>query len=735
MKPFRSLLLFICTVIAMSAFCLDKFESIEAVDAALASEPPMVAKMDIRQDSNPKFLLNGKPVDAMLYNCPWSWSTTHKPFIEKMDNFRAGDINLYCVGVAEECWNADGTVNYNAVREKVYQPLLNNPDAYLNVAISFNVPPEWWMDENPDELTGYAIGKPDPAMTDSVQNSRSPSYASEKWSRDVTKFISEVVTYLESLPISKRIFSYQVNQGVYREWHYTGMRANMPDVSRPMLLAFRKYLSEKYSTDEALQKAWNNPDVTLATAEIPDKNLRNATIFNGGGLRDPIEHASVIDFLHCMQYAMRDLLLACDKAVKDACNYNKLVGNYFGYLFGMHYPVEAWHLELDNVLDSNVVDWNASPNVYTHRDIENAEFGRSAVESYTLRGKLNIQEHDSRTHLVPGNYYCHAANAEQSVSILARDFGQSLCRNAGFWFLDFGTDWYNDPLIFDFFRKIKPILKLADHNPPASEVAIIADLESVYYHRISTTYIDLMFDCNCNELTHSGTPFDVLYLNDLENPKVRDYKVYVIANLFYLTPEKKAIIEKLRKAGKNIVWLYAPGYLNADGHDVKNIKDLTGFSVFEQVSPRGGRAFLLSEEEMMPDSDITMGPNFLFDDKQAKMLAYKSLYDKYEPCFASRKEGDAMEYYSTMGFLSRTAWKDIFRECGVHNYEASGKPVIWASESFISINGLPGTYTITLPRPRTVKQVFPEMEAPVADQTSIQVELTDKVGTRIFYLE
>ena len=81
---------------------------------------------------------------------------------------------------------------------------------------------------------------------------------------------------------------------------------------------------------------------------------------------------------------------------------------------------------------------------------------------------------------------------------------------------------------------------------------------SIYYHRVVKTGYCLTIDATARELTHCGTPFETIAFTDLNNPKVRDYKVYIFANLYYVTPEKLAVIERLRKAGKTIVWLYAP---------------------------------------------------------------------------------------------------------------------------------------------------------------------------------
>lgn len=706
-----------------------------ALNKRLEAEPELTVTTEVLPDTNPKFVLNGRKVDALLYGAPYAWPYDSEKTQEKIENFHRGGLDLYFLGIESDCWNADGSINEKQIHDRLYNALLLNPDAYLIFAINLNGSTKWWMDANPDELMDYGVGGVNLAEKDPVNNVRSPSYASLKWRKDGAEYLRKVVNYVESLPIGKRVISYRVDFGVYREWHYLGMRSHMPGTCKRMEEAFRRYLGKKYGTDEALQKAWNDNAVTIDTAKIPGVDERNASIDSLGTLRDPVENAAVIDFLHTMQGEMRDLVIAWDTAIKEACGYRKLVGNYHGYLFGMHYPVEAWHLENEEVLASGVVDWQSAPDLYSNREVDDAEFGRSPVESHRLRGKIQIQEHDSRTHLaVEETYHRHVYTPAQSVTTLSRDLAQTLCRNAGCWFMDFTRHWYNDPQILAFFRKIKELRDLAAKgNKPVSRVAVVADLESVYYNRISTTNIDLMLDCNAQELTHTGTPFDVLLVSDLANPNVRDYQVYVMANLFYLTPEKRAIIEKLRQAGKSIVWLYAPGYLDANGHSVDGIRDLTGFAVTEKAVAHDGCAIMANGGRMTPFSDIVMGPSFGIVEKDITPLAWRN-ESRDEITFASRRNGDALEYYSTTGFLSRDAWKAIFRENGIHCYENSGTAVIWATDSFVSINGKAGKYTITLPEERTVTEMLPEKCAP-EKKSSIEVELTEEIGMKLFHLE
>ncbi len=709
----------------------------DAIIARIEKEPETTVKLDVQVGRKPQIVINGKPYNALIYNSPYPWPYEQEKTIEKIHHFASCGMHVYSLGAdVPHFWKSKDEINLKMYEERILKLLRLDPDAYVNIVINTTSAPGWWIEANPDEMVDYANGGIQPGATDPIQRVRQPSMGSDKWLADFTGLISKVVSHIESLPIGKRVFSYRIDNGVYREWHYFGMDSGMPDTGKAMTAQFRAWLKRKYPTDAALQAAWGRTDVTLDTAAVPGVEARKKTVANGKVLRDPVESREALDFLHCFQERIRDFMMTCDRTAKEASGYRKLCGNYYGYFFGMPYPVEGWHLENDVILASNVVDYEVSPNLYGYRKMDEAEFGRSLVESFTLRGKLHIQEHDTRTSLsVDDPGHTHVKSIEESVAALSRDFAQTLIRNTGCWFLDFSKNWYNDPQIFNMFSQFIPILKLAEENKSAAEVAFVGDLESIYYHRVVKTGYCLTIDATARELTHCGTPFETIAFTDLNNPKVRDYKVYIFPNLYYVTPEKLAVIERLRKAGKTIVWLYAPGYLHPDGHNADYIRQLTGFTVAESTERADGKSVLANGINQVPLSSYTTCPSFTIETPDATPLAYRG-GDKSKVVLARRPMGASMQYYASNGFISADGYKQIFAEAGVHCYEKSGNCILWANDSFLSVSGMPGKFTISLPEPRPVTQLLPE-KLPVSaeKQTTIEVELTDKAQMRLFYLK
>ena len=735
-------------LLLLACFAVEAVAAGASLQSKLAEEPELTAKIDVSDSHNPGIVINGRRYPAFFYNCPYPWPYDDAKMREKIGRFAAAGLHLYTLGIeSKNAWRGPGDVDYVDMEDRVYRALELDPDGFFIFVINVTQAPKWWIDANPDELIDYANGGVDLTIDDNspMGRCRHPSMASLKWRKDFADYVRDVVLRLEASPVGKRIFGYRIDDGVYREWHYDGMETGMPDTGKAMTAAFRRYLAGKYGSDAKLRKAWNDADATIAEATPATKQERLKTILGGERVRDPRESAKTIDFLHCQQAEVANQLIACDQAVKEACWGRKICGNYYGYVFDMNYPAEAWHLELMRVLNSPYVDFNCSPCVYQRRNIDDAEFGRSLVTSYTLHGKLCILENDTRTVLTPGgedSKFIRVDDMAQSVGALSRGLCQALTRNAGCWYLDWGQGWYNSPELLDMFGNFRKILDLAsEHNGSVAEVVVVGDLESIYYHRVKASWSEAYMDETVFEMNHVGVPFDTVYFDDLSHRDVRDYKVYLFMNKIFMSEADRCVVERLRKAGKTLVWLYAPGYLDEHGHGVDRISAITGFKVLESdaacntvMYSAAGRRF----RGTFKPNEAVVAPSFTIvqtdDVEPLAWRTYKPQDDQLVVASRRNKFG-VTEYYSSSGFMPSAYLNRIVREAGVHVYETSGKPVIWASESFVAINGYPGKYALHLPKARRVVQLLP-CERQLDNLTDkIELELTDKVYTRLFYVK
>ena len=502
---------------------------VEKALAAMERETKPVCKV-VYENGKSYFDIGGKRFETTYYNCNENWNGGNRGLRRQVAAFRDAGMHVYGLGVlTPNVWRADGTIDYAAAERKMRDVLSIDPEARFQFCITTSFPPKWWMDAHPDELVAYANAEVNPTEWDHIKNCRAPSFASKVWRRDMCDYITRLVKYLESTPYAKRIFAYRPDFGVYHEWHYYGMAECMPDVGKAMAAAFGK--------------------------PIPSKEERLRT--SAGVMRDPVKDRAALDFVCCMAEQVRDCLLEFDSAIKKACDGRALVGNYYGYFFGMPFRAEGWHIETDTVLDSPYVDFLCSPYDYAKpsRGAGNLQYARCLLEGCRRRGKLAVLEADTRTtlHKAVGDNL-HAKTRPDDIALLARDFAGTLCWGCGFWYYDFGYGWYDAPEFTELFKKIYPIRREIKDCRSVAEVLVVGDFESVLY-----TNADSPMFCHertsglVYQLGHAGVPFDSASVADVASGKLKDYKLYIFCNLHHKTPEKERIVKNLRAKGKTVL--------------------------------------------------------------------------------------------------------------------------------------------------------------------------------------
>jgi len=266
----------------------------------------------------PSIMLNGKPEYPAIYSLTdvpggrWSWeelpSYNMKSFCSR--GFKLVQVDLFL----DHIWKEDGSIIMDTVQRQLRGVLNNCPDAAIFIRFHVN-PPKWWQKRNPEENTVYADTKATPDYTWSVQriiedDEETPerfSLASTKWIEEAAVKTKEFLNRLQAMPEGNALAGIQVASGVYGEWHYWGFINNEPDMSKPMLLYFQKWLREKYKTEASLKKSWNDPLVTFASASLPTLNERRTT--QGGIFRDPLKERKIIDYYEAQHTLVTDDIL------------------------------------------------------------------------------------------------------------------------------------------------------------------------------------------------------------------------------------------------------------------------------------------------------------------------------------------------------------------------------------------------------------------------------------------
>ncbi|MCL4195160.1 MAG: beta-galactosidase, partial [Thermoguttaceae bacterium] len=523
----------------------------------------------------------------------------------------------------------------------------------------------WWQEAHPEEMCQFANG-----------SKGRTSFASELWRREIGEDLRRLIAYLRRAPYADRILGYMFYNGYTAEWQMWGTwQESRDDYSQPALRAFRDFIAKRYRTDADLQAAWRDPQVTLATAEMPSWEKRRP----GGPrvLRDPQTERQAVDFYEFISNMDADALLYIARIVREATEGKALVGTYYGYLtaHGINQQ-DSGHLAARRVFDSPDIDFLMSPPNYWYRKPGEACTFMSATDSFRLRGKLWLDESDHRTHLTdPSAGYGRAENMHETLGVFWREFAETLTKRAAVSWFDMSGGWFSDPEILATLGKGQRIAteSLPRRQPFTAEIGVFVDPHSFYWMR--PTMANSALDLNqVVTMPQSGAPWDFCLVDDIADPRLPDYKLYVFLNAFYVDPARReAIHARLARNGATAVFLYAPGYLGPEGESLANMQALTGIRIARDDGEGHPQILLeaadplaqgLPSSQPLGDPRLMVSPVFYADDAEARIAA--RLTESRRPGLVVKNAAGWTSIYSSAMPLAPGLMRNIARSAGVH---------------------------------------------------------------------
>ena len=620
-------------------------------------------------------------------------------------------------------WPKDGEErDFRMVDSALQRALDVNPDAKLVPRVIIKAP-EWWLQEHPDELIGWV--KPARVFE---------SYCSPVWRKEALEQTRAMILHIEE-KFGKSIAGYHIGPGIGDEWFYGEAFPTVECGYSPAeTAAFRRWLARKYGTDAALQEAWRNPAVTLATAVVPSPKERDAMPSHGIFL-EPSRAQSLVDFNLMLQDETADCVCEFAHLVRELCGRTRLTVFFYGYtleLSGGNLIAQAGNCGLAKVIANDDVDILCSPISYFDRLAGGGGYSMAMFESVTNAGKLWFMEDDSRTHMAASGHLCslpdHEHSRMNSQQMVLRNNGQQLVRNLGCWWMDLGTwHWFSDPALWEVMRTMKRAddLKLQNPKPYLPPVAVVCD-ELAYCHTADalTSQAPLMSAAR-RPIAHMGAAFGQYLLSDVLTNGVDNAQLMIYLNAWALDAAQRDRIRAVN-AGKGVVWCYAPGLLDTDnGVDVENTRDLTGFSVkimdgsFQKVlGTAAGRAIGLPGEWMM--------------DGEVKMVLAVSA-EKGDVVWATWPDGSPAivqrgnQIFNGTTTLNWPLMRAAEKAAGVHLY-TDRECVFYTDGSFAVVHAIQdGPVTVTLPR--RVNQLLD------ATNMMILAEYTDAITLNLHFGE
>jgi hypothetical protein len=591
---------------------------------------PISARVELR-DERPTLLLNDEPVAPLLYaltDCPGGRFTWEEVPQRNIAEFGACGTRLFQADIwLEQMLDEAGNLDISFARRQIAGVTAVVPDGTVQLRLHVNPPPEW-IAAHPDEWVGYADTEPQDyprhglmrPLADDGENAKRASFYSEVWQDWAHQKLREFCTALATTPEGDALFSIQVANGVYGEWHQFGFLKHDPDTGPAATQAFRRWLAEHYADDAALAAAWGQPDVTLANATPPDTPSRETAAL--GILRDPQTQQQVIDSYTFQHLELTQLILDLCATTKAAWPRPIVTAAFFGYFYGIFgRQCAGAQLGVEAALTSPHLDCFCSPQAYEDgaRDMGGPGTSRGIIGVARRHGKLWLDEMDLPT----SNCGCpwkddFKSTPADDLAIHRRNVLQPYVRGGGQWWYDFGpvsgvrefaragnAGWWDTPELLEDARAIQALAAERLKQPytrPADILLVQAPMSLV--HCVSRRHppaefgetinpdldpvTPLIIDDFTHALNQCGSVFDEALLCELDTLDLSPYRLVIFATTAVLSAaERETVRQRVACEGRHVVFLGYAGWGDHQHIGPQLASSLTGIEtqVLEAETP------------------------------------------------------------------------------------------------------------------------------------------------------
>ena len=662
----------------------------------------------VMKDGITQIAVGGKtclPIIDLLNRCgiPYtdSWIVRHRDL----------GLKIFHVTLSDEYFlKPDGRLDFSVFDKSVRRILTLAPDARIILQVRFNRMRDFCL-KNPDETIAFGTG---PVNRDASASHREelsgrplrPSAASLLLREEIDYCLRGLADYINKNPWGKRVIGLRLSYGIFCEWHSYGMY-EYPDMSKPSTRAFRTYLKKKYGTVDALRKAWQDPAVDFANAQVPSAAERDD---KGRFFRNPQTDARALDFFDCYARVHADLLLFMAKRTKELLP-GRLCGAYYGYALGYH-PPEGSNVLLEKVLSSPYIDFLSSPPPYTPQArLAGGDFlSRSIANSFIRHGKLLTIEDDSRFHHMI-NYASKAITTRSPLETrmtMRRNMANMLFERQGIQFCDPIAQANKRPGAFDdpavdlaigeSLKMIAKALPVAEES--GNRTAVVFDPAERLRHGGNIRKTPQPLGTLINSLTlpklyQSGYVFDLLTLEDFK-ASYKKYDTVIFINAFtFGSRERKELAAMLRRKGVTAIFFSAAGFVTPQGFSVPAMEELTGMKI--AMDKKGRKSSLVFEKSGIAGITGNRAEfRFYVDDPAAKVFGVYAA-DKKSGAAKKVLPGGASVIYAGNYPVSAAQWQEILQQAGVEPLTAPGSYIRRHGNLILFHTGKKGTHTIKLP--------------------------------------
>ncbi|MBN1248810.1 MAG: beta-galactosidase, partial [Anaerolineae bacterium] len=545
------------------------------------------------------------------------------------------------------------------------------------------------------------------------------SFHSKVWREDAAAAVRTLITHCEAQPYAGRIWAWHLADGLFNEWfHWNEYNFGaLADYSPAAEADFRRWLRRTYDGDASrLSDAWGR-ELTFEQAAIPEPKARDCP--SHGEFYDPVADRPVADYMQCMSDATVDSILAVCASAKRALPQPKAVCVFYGYQFSdMPRAQLNAHYALARLLASPEVDMIASPHAYSNRGEGGTHHPQAIGDAIRRAGKLHLDEIDCKTVWTPESvtwkrHISQPTTVAGTIEMMKKDAAYQLASATGQWWMDLTNQgWFDAPEAATAIRKLRDIeVRLQDRRRDHfGEIALVVSQRSMMFQapREGLHNATQLIFRNWH-LSRVGAPFETLLLSDLARSDLPRYKLYVMANAFYLSQAERELVDRvLKRDGATVLWVYAPGFLDDRSASVGNMAALTGMW-FGRIDTAGeldvringvdhpitaglapgtlygtgvhrGQYLQPPKIEYLPDTAVA--PRFYIDDPDARVLGVVPGLER--PGMVVKELDGWRSVYSSAPVLSWPVLQGLARYAGVHLYDDLGD-MVWANNAFLAI--------------------------------------------------
>ena len=689
----------------------------------------------------PALFINGKPDSGLMF-----YVTHHERNADEIAEFGKAGVHLHSGAVnMGRCMRKDGGCDFAPMDALMSTFVEADPQALVLPRVGL-VPPDWWMEKHPDaQMRHY-----DPATGEFTERSPAKvSFTCREWLDEMARVLDAFMRYTEQR-WGEHVLGYHLCAGDCGEWSYDWSTI-CSDYSRANTEAYRRWLRGRYAGQErALQQAWGDPDAAFEGVEIPTDRIRRMVHFadnvrdaqSGCVVLDPARDRRLIDYQTFMSEAVGDAILHFSRAAKGtlrSIGRAKICGVFYGYhIWGVNranWFHNSGHHDLVRVLESPDVDFICAPYTYSERHPGGMFASQVAMGSMRARCKLFYSEDDSRTFLAKAGDVTlpPAPNLRVTVGVLRRNLAGAITAGATQWWMDLpGDGWYRDA---ELMKSVAGMRRLGEEclqadRSPAAQVAFVLSKRTAPFLRYDDAITDSLHAGQVSELSHAGVPFDTYLAEDIDlvfsQPWSRVYRLVIFGDAFCLSDgERRAIREKVARAGRTLVWIHAAGMITPGGLSPEAAAELTGIRA--RMIGFGDAPLVetgLGGTRVQYGPERVLRPLLAGDDPSADVAGW--LLRPISPGLLVKQMDGWRSIWSAAPGMPSSLLRAICREAGVHVYGDAGDQV-FAGCGILAIHAAwSGARTIHLPSRCTLRDAFAnDVVAEKTDSVTVEMERGD----------